>query len=400
MNKIVWVVLAILVLLIGWRLFVHIRDNNSGAGGPQGQQMAVTVETAETQLMTMRDIGSFSGSLKPISGFTIASKISGRLEQLLPDIGDNVNRGEVIAVLDDDVYQQQLEQARASLRVAEAQVEQGRLAFKAAEANWTAQKTLYDKGYSTQAVMDQTDADKAAAEAKYNTVLAEVQKAQASLRTAEIQLSYTRIKAEWSGGGNTRVVGERFAEEGNLLSPNQPILTLLDISTVTAEIDVTESDYAKIKKGMPAGIISDIHPDRTFSGKLTRLAPILREESRLARAEVDIPNPSGSLKPGMFVQVQIEYARHEDALAVPEAAVVKRDGRDGVFLVDESNLSVDLIPISVGITQAGFTEILEPSISGKVVILGQDQLQDGSRINLVNEASAGKDEKTPPEGRS
>ncbi|MGC9362833.1 MAG: efflux RND transporter periplasmic adaptor subunit, partial [Candidatus Syntrophosphaera sp.] len=246
------------------------------------------------------------------------------------------------------------------------------------------------------AVMDQTDAEKAAAEARYDTVLAEVQRAQAALRTAEIQISYTRIKAEWNGGGNTRVVGERFVEEGNLLSPNHPILTLLDISTVIAEIDVIESDYAKVKKGMPATVTTDMYPDKVFAGKLSRLAPILREESRQARAEIDIPNPSGSLKPGMFVEVRLEFARHEDALAVPEAAVVEKNGKKGVFLVDETAMTADFIPITAGITYDGFTEVLEPSLDGKVVILGQEQLQDGSSVILPAE---GGQEKTSPEGR-
>lgn len=382
MKKILIAIAVVLMALVAWRVIVQIKEKKAEANGPDRSKLAVTVELAPVTETTVRDLGQFSGSLKAISGYTIAPKVSGRLIRLLVNLGDRVNRGQLVAVLDDEVFQQQLEQAWASLAVAEAQVNQTQVALRAAEADWNSMKALFAKGYATQSEMDRSDTEKAAAQAKYEIAQADAQKARSQVRTAEIQLSYTQIKAEFNGGGNTRVVGERFADEGNLLAANAPILTLVDYSSVTAQIDVIERDYAKIRIGQAVQVKTDAYPNRSFSGRLARLAPILQDASRQARVEIDIPNPQGLLKPGMFVRVETEYARHDGVPAVPRSAVVQRAGKKGVFLADEETLTVSFVPITTGITDGDWTEVVEPALSGKVVILGQDQLQEGSKIKL------------------
>jgi RND family efflux transporter MFP subunit len=382
MKKIFWLILIVIVLLIAWRVIVQIREKKADNGGSGRTQLAVPVEAVEAKHGILRDIGQFSGSLKAVSGYTIAPKVSGRLNRLLVNLGDRVSQGQLIAELDDEVYQQQLEQARADLAVANAQVEQTRLAWKDAETNLTATRTLFERNYSSQSELDKAGTENAAAKARYDIALATVQKAQAMVRASEIQLSNTRIKATWNGGGSTRLVGERFADEGDMLSANSPILTLLDNSSVTAGIDVIERDYAKLRIGQAVEVRTDAWPGRAFTGRLARLAPILQDASRQARAEIDIPNGDGALKPGMFVRVQIEYARHQDVLMVPNEAVVKRDGTFGVFRIRPDGASVEFLPVTPGISDGVSTEIVEPDFSGRVVILGQDQLQDGSKIKL------------------
>ncbi len=340
MKKIIWLVLIVIVVLVGWRIYQSISDksksNERGFGGLGG---VTPVETTPVQTMTMRDLGRFNGSLKAKNSYTLAARTAGRLERLLVNIGDRVSNGQVVAVLDDAVYQQDLEQARANLAVARAQVEQLRLALKAAEGNWQTVKRLFEQNFESQAMMDKVDAEYASAQARYDTAQAEVQKAQAALTKAEIQLSYTQIKAAWTGGGNSRLIGERFINEGDMLSLNAPIMTLVDNSIVTAEIDVIEKDYVRIKAGQVVEIRTDAYPDRVFEGRLVRLAPILNEASRQARAEIDIPNPNGLLKPGMFVRVQIVYDKHDNVTVVPAAALVKRDGLTGVFLADKETMT-------------------------------------------------------------
>jgi len=398
MKKFVWIVLIILAAFIAWRVIVHLKDTKATGADRGRAQMAVPVEVVEPEIGTVRDIGNFSGSLKPKSGYTLASKVSGRLTRLMVNIGDKVTRGQLLAVLDDDMYQQQLEQARAQLMVTNANVVQTRQALKTAEANWTAVKGLIEKNYATQAAMDQADTEKAAAKARSDIALAEVERANSQIRSAELQLAETAIKATWSDGSNTRLVGERFVDEGNLLSANTPILTLIDNSSVTAQIDVIERDYAKIKAGQAVQVQTDAFPERTFTGKLVRLAPVLQDASRQAKAEIDIPNPEGLLKPGMFVRVQTVYAQHNEVLTVPTAAIVQREGATGVFLADESTQTAKFVPLTPGITDKDRTEVLGAAFTGKVIVLGQAQLQDGDKIKLPDKA--GKEPKPKPGGKS
>lgn len=155
---------------------------------------------------SLRDVGEFSGSLIPSAQFVVSAKIGGRLEKLTVDVGDTVRKGELIADLEDEEAVQQVEQAKAELMAAEAK----------------------------------------------NTVSnAQIRQKEAALKAAEIHLSYTKIRADWNRGDGTRVIGERFADEGALLGAGDPIVSVLDIDTLEAAINVIERDYPRIREGQP-----------------------------------------------------------------------------------------------------------------------------------------------------
>lgn len=382
MKKLLWIVLIAIIALFGWRLYKHFVQPQEASGKQGKSGLPTPVEISPVQVIDMQDVGRFGGSLQPRSGYSLAPRVSGRLDRLLVHLGDKVSNGQLVAILDDSVYQQALEQARAELAVVNAQVEQARLALKASAGSWETAKSLFSKNYTSQALMDQADAEHAAAQAKYDIAQAEVLRAKAVVKTAEIQLSYTQIKAVWNGGGAYRMVGERFADEGAMLTTSTPLMTLVDNSVVTAEIDIIERDYARIKLGQAVQIATDAYPQRTFSGTLARLAPVLQEASRQARAEIDIPNPEGLLKPGMFVRVQIVYAQHPGVTVVPLPALLERDGKTGVLVADKTTLTAKFVPLTLGIKDEANAEVLSPVLMGDVIILGQEQLQDGGKIKL------------------
>ena len=120
-----------------------------------------------------------------------------------------------------------------------------------------------------------------------------------------------------------------------MLAANTPIVSIFDIYTLIAAIHVIERDYSKIRPGMKAAVSTDAYSGKTFNGRIVRMAPLLKEKSRQARIEVEILNKELLLKPGMFVRVKIEFAKHENATIVPLDALAKRDERQGVFKVDE-----------------------------------------------------------------
>jgi len=159
----------------------------------------------------------------------------------------------------------------------------------------------------------------------------------------------------------------------------------LDIGTLIAVINVIERDYPKIQPGLETLISTDAFPGQTFSGKVVRIAPLLMEKSREARIEIEISNNQRVLKPGMFVRAQIEFKQHENATVVPMAALVKRNGKQGVFEVDQKEKMVHFVPVELGIVNGTRAEILNPPLSGAVVTLGQHLLEDGSKIILPDE---------------
>lgn len=388
-NKIVKrktpLIIAIVVVILGlfgWRVYqtVFMAKKNPGMGQ---RGISVAVEIAPVERSFIIDMGQFSGTLLPKSYFTIVPKISGRLKQLLIDIGDPVRRDQLVAVLEDEEYQQQTIQAEADLRVARANLEEAKSSLEIARKDLERARTLHQKGIQSDSQLDAVVAQSDAQEARYKVAVAQLANKEAALEASRVRLSYSRIKASWEKGSDIKYVGERFVDEGAMLSPNTPILSIIELQPITAVIYVTERDYFRLKTGQKAMITSSAFSGITFSGQVVRIAPLLKETSRQARVEIEIQNPEGLLKPGMFINTQIEFARREEATVIPVTALVNRNGQQGIFLADIENRKANFRAVKVGIVEGERVEILEPSlISGYVVTLGHHLLEDGATIIL------------------
>jgi RND family efflux transporter MFP subunit len=380
-KTLVILIMLALAALLGWQIYQ--RTSISGKSSARSRRaVAVAVEVAPIQKTTIRDIGLFTGSLLPKSYFVVAPKIGGRLEKLLVNIGDWVKRGQLIAVLDDDEYAQQVEQARAELEVAKANVAESRSTLDMAQREFERAKALRQKKIASESELDAALAQFKTQDAKYKVALAHVTQKEAALKAAQVRLSYTKIRAWWEDGNEPRVVGERYMDEGAMLKANDPIVSILEIQTLTGVIHVIERDYSEVRVGQEAIVTTDAFPGRTFTGKVVRVAPLLKEASRQARVEITIPNPERLLKPGMFIRAQIQFARHDDATVVPLTALITRGGQQGVFLADDQNMKARFVPVTVGIINADLAEVMRPSLSGSVVTLGHHLLEDGTSITL------------------
>ncbi|MBW2638363.1 MAG: efflux RND transporter periplasmic adaptor subunit [Deltaproteobacteria bacterium] len=338
-KQLIGLVILVVLILAGWQIY---RTSDLFKGPPPiAAKPSIAVEVQPIVTTTIREVEIFTGTLLPESQYNVAPKISGRLEKLFVNIGDEVTQDQLIAVLNDDEFTQQVDQARAELDVARANIEENR-----------------------------------------STLDAQVAQKEAELKTNEVRLAYTQIKASWENGSESRVVGERFVDEGGMLTANSPIVSIIDISSLKAIIHVIETDYPRVKMGQKALITTDAFPGRVFEGSIARIAPILKEAARQARVEIDVPNAEGLLKPGMFVRVEIEFARHDNATVIPVDSLVKSNGDWGLFIADRETMRAKFVQVTPGIVSGTIAEIVEPQISGLVVTVGQHLLEDGSLISL------------------
>jgi RND family efflux transporter MFP subunit len=386
-KRLIGAVVLVVVILAGWQIF-----NKAGFFEKQTLRVAkpsVAVEVQPITTAAIREVEIFTGTLLPESQYNIAPKISGRLEKLFVNIGDEVTQDQLIAVLNDDEYTQQVDQAKAELDVARANIEDNQSTLNLARREFERAQSLREKKIVSVAELDTAEAQYKAALARQKVAVAQVAQKAAELKTSEVRLAYTRIKATWENGNESRIVGERFVDEGGMLTANSPIVSIIDISCLKAIIHVIETDYPRVKMGQRAVITTDAYPGRTFEGSIARIAPILKEAARQARVEIDIPNPERLLKPGMFVRVEIEFARHDNATVIPVNALVKSNGDWGLFIADTETMRAKFVQVTPGIVSGTSAEIVEPQISGLVVTVGQHLLEDGSPINLP-------DKKTEP----
>jgi RND family efflux transporter MFP subunit len=376
------IVAAGLVWLAYTRVF-----QDSGPGRTMRPDSAVAVQVAAVHAGTVRDLRTVTGTLIPRAQFIVAPKIAGRLERLYVDVGDQVRRGQVVARLDDAESIQQVEQARAELAVARANVEEARSDLEIAGKDFVRIESLRGQRVTSQAELDLSRAKYQAQQARLKVAEAQVDQRLAALRAAEVRLGYTQVRASWPENGHdlSRVVGERFVDEGATLSANAQMLSILDIAGLRAVFHVTERDYPRLRVGQSASVVLDALPGMRFEGQVSRIAPIFRETSRQARVELELDNAQSLMKPGMFIKATLELGRAENAVLVPSAALVRRDGTLGLFLIQDEQ-KVRYVQVRAGIAEADRVQILEPAdLSGKVVVLGQHLLEDGASVRVAED---------------
>lgn len=382
--------LAIYVLLLalagglGWVIYTGYMAPPEDARSQRERQVApVEVAAIEHGLITFRR--TFSGSLEATAEFAVAPKISGRVEQLHVDLADMIERGQTVVELDDQEYVQAVSQAEADLAVARANLAEARSALEIADRELGRIQSLRERGVASESQLDEAMTTQLAAQARLEVARAQMQRATASLESARIRLAYTTVKAEWQGGSDRRVVAERFVDEGDTVSANTALLTIVELSPITGAIYVTERDYARIREGQEASVRTDAFPGEEFAAEVARISPIFRQESRQARVELQLENAERRLKPGMFIRVTIELARAEEATIVPESALARRAETDGVFVVNEDGPSVTWRPVEIRLRADDRVQVSGEGLNGRVVTLGQQLLDDGSRVTIPDD---------------
>ncbi|MCL2001597.1 MAG: efflux RND transporter periplasmic adaptor subunit [Planctomycetes bacterium] len=385
MRKILFfLALGGLVGYVGWTYFT---TENLRQTGRSTRSTVVAVETARVKKADLGDRMVFTGSIQAEERYDAAPKIAGIIRQINFNVGDKVQRGDILAVLDDDEHILSVEQAEASLKVAEAGANDAESQLIIAKRDFDrTQNLLREKVVSVQE-FDRADATYKAQQAKYETAIAQVELARASLKAAQVRLGYTRVAAEWDTGASQRVIGQRYVDAGALVNVTIPILSVLDINTVRAVISVSEKEYPRITQGDPVLVTTDAFPGRRFQGRVSRIPEELGLLTRGAEVEVAVNNPDSALKPGMFVRADIEFSRRLGAAAAPLEAVVRRDdGSRGMFVVDADRSSVSFQPITEGVVDGKLVELVDGGdlLDREVVILGQHLLKDGAAIRVVD----------------
>ena len=387
MFRSVGVVLAlglVLALAIWWTA----EEQFSGGTALDGPRpVAVDAVNVETRALTERV--RFSGSLAAATRVGIASRVTGRLDRLHVDLGDTVAPGDLLAELDDQEFRQELAQARAEHLVARASVNEAEAAMEAAERRLRRTGELREQRIASEAELEAAETEVRAERARLELAQAQVIQREAAVRSAEIRLGYTRIHANRHENGTTQLVAERLADPGSIIQANEPLLTLVGLDPLRAVIFVTERDYPRLQRGQTVWLRSDAHPQVTFEGRIARLAPVFREDSRQARVEIEIPNPEERLRPGMFVDARVVTGGRKQASAVPSDALLERDGQRGVFQLteDKDGQRARFLPVRTGIRDGDWVEIRDPELDGRVITLGRHLLTDGTPVRVAEDTA-------------
>ena len=382
-KKILSVVGILLLAVLIWRIGAAIfAPDKAKRGKPVRPPVAVEVDSVRYGPIT--EVRQLTGTVFPKYRYVLAPKVTGRVISIKKRIGDWVKAGEIVARIDNAEYEQSVMEVEANLKIAKASLAESRIQCDLAKQEKERVESLQAKGIASAAELDAAVSNYSAQESRLELAKAQVEQREASLEASKIRLNYTVLAASKPG-----FIGERFVDEGALLAPNAAVVSIIAIDSVIVRTTITERDYDRIRAGQPAQIRVDTYRGRSFTGTVSRIAPMLSEASRVAQMEVELDNDSLLLKPGMFARVDVVTARKEHTPFVRSLAVVNRGAETGIFTVNSGESVVHYVPVQTGIITAEYTEIISPALEGLVITLGQHLLDSGSPVILPG-ASAGK----------
>jgi len=302
-----------------------------GGFGGMGAFGPAVVETAPVGRGPFEIWGEWVGTLEARAQADLYAKTPGQIVQVLVDTGDRVQQGQVLARIDAAAQREQIDQLAAAVEMARATLAQRRAAMEIARGNAGRTQSLYEQQLVALQQQEAAQAELKGAEAQVQVARAAVEQAQANLSAGRVELEQTLIRAPFSGS-----VGKRHLDLGAFAAGNQPVFTLIDVSTIETTLPLSEKDAARVRVGQPAVVTVEALRGAEFQGKVARIASLFDPRTNTAEAEVEIANPDGRLKPGMFASVAVALSTAPDALLVPRSALVEEERATYVFTVEHA----------------------------------------------------------------
>ena len=352
---------------------------NRGRGRRGGR--AVTVKAAKVRVGDVEATLSYVGSLAPNAAVTIAPKTSGRVAKLFVTVGERVKEGQLLGQLAKDELAEELREAQASLRVAQATLKGRQAELQNLKRRRQNVKVLAGKELVSRDEVNNLETQVLSAEAQVDLTKAQMLQMQARLDNARIRLAHTEVRSPFAGH-----VSRRMVDRGALVSASTPLFEVVDIDRVKVGIAVVEGDYRRVSLGQPVAVKVDAYPDKRFNGTITRMSPVLNPRTRTAEAEIELDNPDGVLKPGMFARTTIVVERKRGVLMVPEASPVKTGAGYGVFRLTDEGGKVERVKVTPGLRNGGWVEVTGDLRKGdRIVTLGSSLVRHGQRIRIAGD---------------
>jgi HlyD family secretion protein len=343
--------------------------------GGGGRMVTITVERARTGLVNEEIL--ITGALRPKEQVDVMPQATGRITTLKWQVGDTVNRGALIAELEDAELRQQVNRARAALEVTRASLAQRQAELENAKADIRRAQNLHEQKLIARQEFESRQTAFRVVEAQVQFTRAQERQAQAELNELQIRLAQSKIYAPMAG-----VIARRYVDVGALVNPSNPIVNLVNLSTMVTMANVPEREIGKLRVGTRALVHVDAFGEQRFTGRIARIAPVLDPATRTATVEVEIPNPTGGLKAEMFARVTLDLATQRQAVLIPREALVYRGQQAGVYVMQDKRPIFRTI--ETGLTRGDDVEVLANLQPGATIVTrGATMLNEGDQVRIA-----------------
>ncbi|MCW9705606.1 efflux RND transporter periplasmic adaptor subunit [Fodinibius salsisoli] len=311
--------------------------NNDGMSEASANIPAVEAVQARYGSLPLSE--RLSGTVIAQNQVDLYPEISGKLAQVHVQNGEAVQKGAPIVSLEDNQYQEQVDQAMATLRINRARLKQAQAQYQELEAQYKRTKQLSDQNLSSALEIETIEAQMSSAEADVELAEAQLEQSQSNLQEQKEILSRTVIRAPITG-----TVGQRNAEVGMQVSSGSRLFTIGDLGNLRVEVVLTEGMLDDVEIGQTARIYVGSGDNREIiEAELSRISPFLNNVTRSTEGEIDVSNDSKKLRPGMFVPVDILYGESRQATLIPTSALFTDPdtGEDGVYVATSLGTEIE-----------------------------------------------------------
>ncbi|HOJ34098.1 MAG TPA: efflux RND transporter periplasmic adaptor subunit [Candidatus Hydrogenedentes bacterium] len=311
-----------------------------------------TVECLRIKSSTLEDKLTITGTVAAWKTATLSAEVGGKIEARPINEGDRVKQGQELFRINTQTLQARLAQAQAQARLANQEYERA--------------QRLTSKGVSAERDLDNALAAKDVAEAE--------------VRTVQIQLEKSVLKAPFEG-----IIDKCFREENEFVEVGTPLARIIQTDKLKVEVSIPERDISSFKVGGQAYVRCDAFSGESFKGIIHRISTSAEASTRTFLTEIEVDNPDQKLKPGMIARVDLVRAVYPDSILVPIFSTFLLDEQRFVAVVEENKAKIR--PITTGIVQGGTVQVLSGlSENDLLIVKGQFDVRDGESVN-VREAS-------------
>jgi membrane fusion protein (multidrug efflux system) len=320
-----------------------------GKGGASAPNAPVPVEVFEVRASTVQEDLAAVGSLRSNESVMLRPEVAGRISKIGFRDGQVVKRGQLIVALDASVNQAEVAQARAE--------------FDLAQSNLKRVEDLAAKNFVSSSAKDQAASN--------------VQISEAKLKLAEARLAKMEILAPFDG-----MVGIRNVSVGDYVKDGTDLVNIEEIRTLKADFRIPERYFTMLRVGQKAEVTADAVPGEKFAATLDAINPRVDASGRSLELRALLGNANARLRPGMFVRVRLILGERQNALVVPEEAIVPAGTEFFVFKL--AGDKVQRVAVKTGVRRDGQVEIVQGlSVGDRVVTSGQQRLgRDGQAVRV------------------
>lgn len=355
-------------ILAGWGIMQ--RSNANIALGKEAATMAMpTVAVVAPGLAEGPATLVLPGNLEPLNSAAIYAQTNGYIKEWLVDIGDGVEKGQLLAILDAPELLHQLAQAKADYATALAEQQNAQSMAERSNSLMARNSGAISREEVEQRVND--------AEAK----TAATRAASANVQRLEALQGFTQLTAPFAG-----VVTSRSAQLGDLVvagnAATRPLFTVSDTQRMRVYVRVPQSYAAQMQVGQSAHLIVPGYAERTFTAQVSRSARAVDRESGSLLVELQAENPQGILLPGAYAQVSFTLSTAQ-SIKVPGSAILYRDETPSVAVIDSNNL-VTLKPVQIGRDEGNRVEIVAGiTVDDRVIVTPPDAIRNGDEVIIA-----------------